>query len=690
MLSAILGSAEAAQPSHVECLLIFDPRLGGEADSERKVLFCHPPDMPVDAQLNAIGLAEGLNAFASRFAELPIEAVHTERRRYTLLEAEPSIWLCLVTANPTRAGFGADELPDSLLRRRLAWVHAVLVLFLGPLARIEPADALRSALGAAAGPLLALLDAHGLLSLDAPARSATQHGAAGGALAAALGGGAWPSAGVPLSALRLGSTGCTSSSGAAPACSPLAHGLSAVWIGDGDGGGGGGGAHGGSLSEADRAAAGAAACAPSRVACAHAAVQVLTDALRASSGPLARWCDSLEPCLIQDGRATLWTALDQSEGAALAALVATLLAQEPLAARAVVPPAGASVSSSLFQFGQQLLAPRPAASAAAAARAARAAAAAREPPPPPAGRKAPRRADGTDAHGATLGALCGAPLRAALARASASAGGCLLIGGGCGLIGGGCGLIGGGCGLRAEGDGGAALPPARVHLRRLPGEPRRADAAPRPARLFLFVLRELAIGLVRPEGGGAESEPSGWLAWDDAAADGLARLLAPAAATLEAELREAAAHARAAEPAEPAGATLRVSVDGPSRALRVSPSRPGLGGAATGGAHALVYRTADLLERAQAGARSDTARARPATAAAAAAPPGRFPVEVCMRGRSTDGWVVGRRAADRSHILVLADARLASLDEVQRAEQQLDALALRAGAPGPGAGRLLS
>ena len=61
MLSALLGGTEAAQPSRVECLLIFDPRLGGEADSERKVLFCHPPDSPVDAQLNAIGLAEGLS-----------------------------------------------------------------------------------------------------------------------------------------------------------------------------------------------------------------------------------------------------------------------------------------------------------------------------------------------------------------------------------------------------------------------------------------------------------------------------------------------------------------------------------------------------------------------------------------------------------------------------------------------------
>jgi hypothetical protein len=54
---------------------------------------------------------------------------------------------------------------------------------------------------------------------------------------------------------------------------------------------------------------------------------------------------------------------------------------------------------------------------------------------------------------------------------------------------------------------------------------------------------------------------------------------------------------------------------------------------------------------------------------------------VCAHGRPKDGWLVGRRAAQRSTFLLL-DAKVSSLHEAQLAEDQLQGQLLlgRAGA----------
>lgn len=174
MLLSLLSSAEVPQSARLESLLIFNPKLGGESDAERKVLFCHPPDVPLEEQLRALGLCEALVALSRRFSRAPCEAVRTANRRYSLLEAEPDIWFCLVTLHATAPAAGGlqtaadDALPDALLRERLQWLHATLRMFAGNLAAFgtSRADELRRALRASAGPLVSLCEGRGLLALS--------------------------------------------------------------------------------------------------------------------------------------------------------------------------------------------------------------------------------------------------------------------------------------------------------------------------------------------------------------------------------------------------------------------------------------------------------------------------------------------------------------------------------------------
>lgn len=169
MLLSLLSPPPAATPSELDCLVVFRRDLGGEEDAERKVVCCFPEGVALERQLAVVGLCDGMLDFARTFAAQPCHAVHTHLHRYTLVEAEEGsgTWACLVTRHAKRARSRGGEaeareedLPDGLLRERLALTCATLRLFVGSLDAAPPARALREAVCTALPPLCALLEAH--------------------------------------------------------------------------------------------------------------------------------------------------------------------------------------------------------------------------------------------------------------------------------------------------------------------------------------------------------------------------------------------------------------------------------------------------------------------------------------------------------------------------------------------------
>ncbi|KAG8465505.1 hypothetical protein KFE25_002812 [Diacronema lutheri] len=783
MLLSLLSSTEVAQPARVECLLVFDPRLGGEEDAERKLLFCHPPDHPLDEQLRALGLCEALVAFSRRFSHSPCETVRTANRRYTLFEAEPSIWFVLVTLAPSAppsaprgAPDEAGQTPDGLPRERLRWLHATLALFLGPLTRIGAtgADELRAALGVAAAPLVALCDERGLLLLEraplAHALSAVRVPVLPRLLLLNL-----------LSALRDVQAGLNALRGA-DACDGADAGCAPVAAAPGEG-----------ASDATAASG--------------------------SAGP------ALELALVLHGDQLVWSELPRGEGHALAGLLCTLLdgSQSRRGSGAVSNGGWAGQSGHAFFERLSLLSPRAASqrtahraergqapspgSAGAAGELVRTAAAAQGSParrspeaaargtsveaggggavvsaagsplpaaelalsnlvesartdfdaiaerahPVPDGRGGaeggatplpfpperserfgPAEACSAAADAAGLAQLCGASCRQFISDSSAdgllvTADGLLVTADGLRVTADGLRVTAAGAdqplgradarhGVRASAGGATSNGVAHCSAARVwtvapppaasrPANLSRTDPPPwaseqnaaqpqprvalRPRGLLLFRLRELTVALLAADSpapllaadwpaplsaaalassaGSPSANDTEPLRWAASVRQACTRLFAP----VEAALSEQAARTRAAASVEvAAGAPQWTQLDGGSRALRYSTAlfaRPRERSDAT----AAMLRTCALLASAHAEAQREQARALGAARGSSALPPAaaRACVEVCARARTaTGGWVIARRAGDRSSALLLDGKAGPSLEDAHAAE----------------------
>lgn len=140
----------------MQCFL-FDPTQGGEATSEQKILFYHPPTTPLADQVGLVGLCEAIAGFSSTFSSEGVETLHTQNGRLVSMKAESSVWIVLSiphapaaksAAVPAAAAAGTegnspDELPiseevlqDSALQALATRLYTTLRLACGPLAAV--------------------------------------------------------------------------------------------------------------------------------------------------------------------------------------------------------------------------------------------------------------------------------------------------------------------------------------------------------------------------------------------------------------------------------------------------------------------------------------------------------------------------------------------------------------------------
>ena len=76
-------------------VFVYNPQLGGEEDSEKKILFFHPSATPLRDQVSSVGLCEAVAAFSNTFCLDGGESVHTEKGRMLSWQCEPSLWIVL-------------------------------------------------------------------------------------------------------------------------------------------------------------------------------------------------------------------------------------------------------------------------------------------------------------------------------------------------------------------------------------------------------------------------------------------------------------------------------------------------------------------------------------------------------------------------------------------------------------------
>ena len=74
---------------------LYDPRLGGEEDSEKKILFFHPPSTSLREQVGCVGLCEAVSAFSNTFSLEGGESIHSAKGRRLAWQCEPNIWIVL-------------------------------------------------------------------------------------------------------------------------------------------------------------------------------------------------------------------------------------------------------------------------------------------------------------------------------------------------------------------------------------------------------------------------------------------------------------------------------------------------------------------------------------------------------------------------------------------------------------------
>ena len=158
---------------------VYNPRYGGEADAEKKILHFYPADTPLAEQVSSVGLCEAIAAFSATFSSEGCESLHTQNGRLLSWQVEPGFWIVLCmphspdkapsksngsssTASSSAQKPAAKEaveevlppseetLQDCSLLALLRKIYGALRLAVGPLADIAAAcgaDGLRSLLG---------------------------------------------------------------------------------------------------------------------------------------------------------------------------------------------------------------------------------------------------------------------------------------------------------------------------------------------------------------------------------------------------------------------------------------------------------------------------------------------------------------------------------------------------------------
>ena len=94
---------------HIPQCFLYDPRLGGESDADKKILFYHPPTTPLAEQVSTVGLCESIAVFSSQFSSEGCESLHTQMGRLMSWQCEPNYWIVLYMPHETAAGGGGKK-----------------------------------------------------------------------------------------------------------------------------------------------------------------------------------------------------------------------------------------------------------------------------------------------------------------------------------------------------------------------------------------------------------------------------------------------------------------------------------------------------------------------------------------------------------------------------------------------------
>lgn len=123
-------SSAATISSDAVKLCVFDRKRGQREDEEvEKILFFHPPELPLGDQLSVVGLSEGLITFTRIFSpDAACEVIEAERHSHVFYEAEPDIWMVMIVEkNRELEAIWRIEALRSILKE----VHSLFIMFFG-------------------------------------------------------------------------------------------------------------------------------------------------------------------------------------------------------------------------------------------------------------------------------------------------------------------------------------------------------------------------------------------------------------------------------------------------------------------------------------------------------------------------------------------------------------------------------
>jgi hypothetical protein len=95
------AGASAYTPPTLSRFFIFNPKYGPREDNDHeKILFFHPKNVSLDAQMKDVGLAEALTNITKTFSRgVPCEVMHTTKMRWIFHNPEPGYWMVMVLTN---------------------------------------------------------------------------------------------------------------------------------------------------------------------------------------------------------------------------------------------------------------------------------------------------------------------------------------------------------------------------------------------------------------------------------------------------------------------------------------------------------------------------------------------------------------------------------------------------------------
>jgi hypothetical protein len=83
---------------------VFDPRLGGEQDADKKILYYHPSRTPLGEQVSAVNLCEAVAIFSGTFSTAGCEILHTKNGRLISMKIEENMWLMVSMPHAPSSG----------------------------------------------------------------------------------------------------------------------------------------------------------------------------------------------------------------------------------------------------------------------------------------------------------------------------------------------------------------------------------------------------------------------------------------------------------------------------------------------------------------------------------------------------------------------------------------------------------